>query len=118
MTYDNLINLLFEKFPNLKQDYINEGEYIEGLPHLCYPIVFVPYIKEIITNNDLDNLLKICEFLEEMSICTEERVREVLIASILESILSERRLVERLKSYLKERTAEFLMLLEKTYGWV
>ncbi|MCL2679251.1 MAG: hypothetical protein FWF18_03055 [Dehalococcoidia bacterium] len=117
MKYANLIETLFERFPFLEQKYIEEGDYIAGLAHLCYSFVFIPYIREIVENNDIENIIKVSEYLEDMAICEDEKVSELMVVSILENIVSERDLVKTLKAYLKPNTEEWLLNLEKAYGW-
>jgi hypothetical protein len=117
MRYDNLIRDLLTEFPVLESFYIEEGNYIEGLPHLCFEIVFVPFVKQVCTFDDGIEISKICSFMEQMSISEDEMVQEVLAVSVLESILSEREVVGILKRHLKTHTLELLDLLEKEYGW-
>jgi len=117
MMYTNIIETLFTRFPFLEQKYLEEGDYIFGLAHLCFPIVFVPYIEEIVKNNDIEAIICVCEFLEDMAVCADEMVSELLVVSVLENILSERSLVLVLKKYLKVNTMGWLLFLEKAYGW-
>ena len=117
MTYTNIIATLFTRFPFLEQKYIEEGDYIFGLAHLSFSIVFVPYIKEVVESNDIEAIVQVCKFLEDMAICTDELVSELLVVSVLENILSERSLVAALKTHLKAKTKECLLSLEKAYGW-
>ena len=117
MKYDNIIETLFKRFPFLEKKYLEEGDYIFGLAHLCFAFVFVPYIREVVENNNIRAIEQISEFLEDMENCTDELVRELMVVSILENILSERSLVSVLKKHLKTKTNEWLLHLEKTYGW-
>lgn len=117
MIFANIIETLFTRFPFLEQKYIEEGDYISGLAHPSFSIVFVPYIRQVVENNDIDAIIQVCEFLEDMAICTDELVIEILAVSVLENIVSERSLVEALKKHLKVKTMEMLSFLEKAYGW-
>ena len=117
MTYTNIIATLFVRFPFLEQRYIDEGDYIFGLAHLCYAFVFVPYIREVIENNDVGAIAQVSGFLEEMIVCTDELVSELAVVSVLENILPERSLVATLKTHLQAKTKEWLLSLEKAYGW-
>ena len=117
MTYDNLIHDLLIKFPALESIYIEEGDYIEGLPHLCFEIVFVPYLKRSCLSDKDSEMSEINSFMEEMADSKDEMVQEVLAVSVLESILCEREIVVILKKHLKSHTFEMLRLLEKEYGW-
>lgn len=117
MTYTNIIEELFAKFPLLEQRYFDEGDYIWGLPYLCYALVFVPYIREVVEENDIEVITHICDFLEEMAISEDDQVSNLMAVGVLEDILSERSLVARLKKYLKAKTNDWLLSLEKAYGW-
>ena len=119
MKYDNLINELFVWFPMLKSEYEQEGDYIEGFPHLCYSIVFVPFVIQACLVDDEDKIQSICDFMECManSDGEDERVSELLVVSVLESILSEREVIHLLKRYLGTHTLELLFILEKETGW-
>ena len=119
MVYDNIINELFIQFPDLKNDYEKEGEYIEGLAHLCYSIVFVPFIRQVCYADDEEGIKSACNFMELMaeSDNEDERVSEVLVVSVLEAIISERELINQLKHYLGEKTLQLLSTMEKDYGW-
>jgi len=103
----------------LKEIYEEEGDYIEDLPHLCYPIVFVPFIRQAVLGNDEDTIQKICNFMECManSDSEDERVSELLVVSVLESILSEREIIYRLKLYMGSETLKLLSVMEKETGW-
>lgn len=117
MRYAEIIETLFKKFPFLEQRYLEEGEYILGLPHPIFSIVFVPYIRETVNNNDVWAIECVCEFFEEMANSIDEMVRELLMASVLENILPERTLIKTLKKHLKVMTMKLLLSMEKACGW-
>ena len=101
----------------MEQRYLEEGDYIFGLPYLCYAFVFVPYIREVVENNDIENIIKVSEFLEDMANCEDKMVVELLAVSVFENIISERALIKILKKYLKAKTMELLLYLETFYEW-
>ena len=115
--YDNLINELFVRFPMLKNEYEKEGDYIEGLPHLAYSIVFVPFIRQACLVGDEDKIRLICDIMEYMATSEDKKVQEVLAASVLESMLSEREVINSLKRYLRTYTLRLLSIMEKESGW-
>lgn len=117
MTYNNIINSLFLQFPFLEKKYLDEGNYIKGLPHLCYSIVFVPFIRQTVFKNDKKMLITICNFMECMANSGDELVSELLAVSVLESIISERDLIKKLKQYMGLKTNQLLLILEEAYGW-
>ena len=115
--YDNLINELFNQFPELESAYRREGEYIEGLPHLCYSIVFVPFIKQALHFGEEKNIRLICRFMEIMATSEDEKVQEVLAVSVLENMVGERNIIRSLRRYLGINTLKILTEMEKEYGW-
>ena len=117
MTFKNIIEILFVRFPFLEETYLEEGDYIFDLAHPSYSIVFIPYIRKIIVNDDIENIIKVCEFLEDMANCEDKMVVELLAVSVLENIISERALIKILKKYLKAKTMELLLYLETFYEW-
>jgi len=115
-----MINELLAKFPMLKIVYEEEGDYIKNLQHLTYSIVFVPFIRQSILAND-ENMIKIiCDFMENMADYggENERVLEVLGASVLESLLSEREVINVLKQFMGSKTLKLLFDMEKASGWL
>ena len=117
MIYTNIIDTVLTRFPIVKQKYIDEGDHIWGLPYLCFSFVFVPYIREVVENNDIEEITQICDFLEEMALCEDGEVRNLLGVGVFEDILSERSLVAMLKKHLKSKTKEALLSFEKLCGW-
>jgi len=119
MKYYNIINELFSKFPMLKSVCESEEDYdcIENLPHLVYPIVFVPFIIQTVLENDENMIKSICEFLECMETSDDKKMPELLAVSVLETMLGERKIIALLKPYMKEKTLEILSALEDAYGW-
>lgn len=91
MTYDGLIEELLNYFPLLWEKYKDEGDYIEGLSHLCYEIVFVPFIRQTCLDAEEDKMRLICDFMEQMAISEDGMVSEVLAVSVLESLLGEQK---------------------------
>jgi hypothetical protein len=118
MTYDKLIDDLLLEFSLLKDTYIDEGDYIEGLPHLCFEIVFAPYVRQTCVTDNADEISKISSFMENMAISKDEKIQEVLAVSVLEPILADRKTIEVLKQYSKAHTLELLYMLEREYGWL
>ena len=119
MIFDNMINELLFRFPMLTSIYESEGDYIENLQHPTYGIVFVPYIKQAVLENDENAIQMICDFMESManSDDEDERVSELLGVSVLENILCERELLSVLKPHLGVETLKLLSLMEKESGW-
>lgn len=118
MRYENIIEILLSRFPETSVVYNEEKDYIEGLPHLVFEIVFVPYFKEVMESENQKAKIKTTEFLEEMITCEDEKVQEVVVVSVLESLLSERDFLEKTRHQLGLKTQESLRVLEKDFGWI
>jgi len=118
MKFENTINELFVRFPMLKEAYEEEGDHIEGLSHLCYAFVFVPFIRQTVLANDEAMIRSICEFMENMALSDDEDelVSELLVVSVLENILYERDVINLLKPHLGAETLKLLISIEKAYG--
>lgn len=118
MNYDNVIGKLMLKFPDLKKQLKDpENDYLEGLPHCVFDIIVIPYIVEACENNNHEILNGMSDFLEEMALCEDEKVGEVLSVSFLEPVvLAERnRIVGMLESVLKEKTLKELEHWKEVY---
>lgn len=117
MRYERLIEILLAKFPQLSDIYEEDKYYLENLPHLVFENIFVPYIIDLYEKGEKENLIKAIDFINEMVVSKNERIREVVIASILEALLSERKLLESISPYFNKELSEFLRILENTYGY-
>jgi hypothetical protein len=117
MIFENMISELFMRFPTLKAIYDKEGGYIENLQHPCFSIVFVPYIRNNIVENNIGVMQLICSFMELMALSEDKLVSELLAVSVLEPMLSEREMIEKLKIYSGKATLKLLSKMEKANGW-
>ena len=60
---------LINEFPELKRRYLEETEWQEGDEtgsHVVYGDVFTPFIEECINNREINKLIKICNFIEDL----------------------------------------------------
>jgi hypothetical protein len=117
LTYDNLTQDLLTMFPALENIYLEECEYVYDIQHLVFEIIFVPYIIQSCECFDDEEIEKICSFMEDMEVCEDENVENVLAVSVLEPLLNERSVAKLLKKYLKPHTLELFSLQEKDYGY-
>ena len=115
MEYKDVVDALLTEFPTLRERYEEEQDYSQGLPHLVYEIVFVPYLKE--GKDDTELISKAAEFMERLLTHEDERIQEVVVVSVLEPLLPERELLMKLKKHLGPKAQESLALLERYYGW-
>lgn len=93
MTYDNLFENFKEKIPEgmkfyekkMKECSVDETD---G-KHVIFAMVIVPYIFHVVQNKEEEIIKKVFCFLEEMAICEDAEVENVLYVTILEDIVNE-----------------------------
>lgn len=83
MRYENIINvLLLSRFTEVSRRYNEEKDYVEGLPHFVFEIVFVPYFREGMQSGNQNTKLPVIELLEEMISYADEKVQEIVVVSV------------------------------------
>ena len=102
--YDEAINLLIVKFPSLRIIYEDDVDYYEGLPYLFYESIFVKYIMDRIKSYNEIELSFIFDFIEDILSNGDERIKNLVEVSIIESF------------YYEESFKEFNDFLSKFYG--
>lgn len=119
MNYENILDLLFNKIPEIKAFYEKKKQ--ENLvdddsgKHIIFGMVIVPYILEEV-NNHGENEKKIFDFLEEMSFCEDVKVGELLDYTILEQFIDEgKQQLDILKSFMHENVLKCCMEIEKYF---
>ncbi len=115
MDYDNLIEKLLIAVPQIRPYYEEEIEWLEeDLPHVIFGMVVTPFIiKSTEEQTEIDNLYT---FLEEMAL-SNEKVQEVLVVSVLESLITERHIINKVKLSMGKITKELCETTEKVYGF-
>ncbi|WP_289356240.1 hypothetical protein [Paenibacillus sp. S-12] len=115
MEYENLIERLLKAVPQIRPYYEEEIEWLEeDLPHVIFGMVVTPFlIKSIKEEKEITNLY---DFFEEMAL-SEEKVQEVLVVSVIESLITEREIIETAKSNMGESTRIICETVEKAYGF-
>lgn len=115
MNYENIIELLLNEFPNLKERLETE-DYLNSLPHCIFEIVLIPYVKKLCEDLKKEELNKLGIFLERMELCEDIKVKELFNVSFLEPIiLGEKELLTVLQNYLGRKSLEELGYWEKRY---
>ena len=115
MNYENIIELLQQEFPDIKER-IEAEDYISGLPHCIFEIIVVPYVKNLCENNRKEELTRIGNFLENMAACSDKGVTNLLSVSFLEPIvLADREIIPCLQNYLGKETLKELNYWQKRY---
>ena len=117
MKFENIIDELLNQFPILNKDYEREKNYIEGLAYPCFETIFVKYINKMCLENNIEELKKICSFIEICISSNDEKVSQLIIVAVLEGILPNREAIQRLKKYALTATLQHINELEKFYGW-
>jgi hypothetical protein len=115
LEYDNLIERLLADVPQIRPYYEEEIEWLEeDLPHVIFGMVVTPFIiNSIEEQKEISNLYS---FLEEMALA-DEKVQEVLVVSVLESLITERDIIDIAKSLMGKFTLELCETTEKAYGY-
>jgi len=118
--YKNLSNELFEKFPNIKQLYLNEKEwyddYLES-PHIIFGELLNPTIIRLLkTHSGEEELIRIFDFLEKLATDDDKLVREVVQVTVLEQIGDDKDVLQKSYKYMKKKTRYLSDLAEKSLG--
>ena len=84
--------------------------------HVVFGMVIVPYILYIVQNNKMFEINKIFSFLENMAICEDVKIKEVLDFTVLEQLVDERQdVLGQCKQYMKKNTLEHCEEVEKYF---
>jgi len=93
--YNNAIDILVTRFPEMKTAFsINEDEYI-GLPYYFFESEFVKFIIDSANNKDEKRLYEIFEFIEDMLSKGNEEMVNLLEVAVVESLLSQQTVAMR-----------------------
>lgn len=120
MKYDEL----YKKFKEeISEDYsffeIKENENrideTDGM-HIVFGMIIVPYILYIVQNDKMTEINKVFAFLENMAICEDVKVKEVLDFTVLEQLVDEGHdTLEQCKQYMGENTLKHCEEIEKYF---
>lgn len=84
--------------------------------HVVFGMVIVPYILYIVQNNKTLEINKVFSFLENMAICEDVKIKEVLDFTVLEQLVDERQdVLGQCKQYMKKNTLEHCEEVEKYF---
>lgn len=84
--------------------------------HVVFGMVIVPYILYIVQNNKILEINKVFSFLENMAICEDVKIKEVLDFTVLEQLVDERQdVLGQCKQYMKKNTLEHCEEVEKYF---
>lgn len=97
-----------EKFDALEANTALDGEGDE-MPHVAYGLVVMPFIYELLRNNDEARLVKSFGFFEDMAKASDDRIQDLLQFTILENLCTEsKEIYEASKKYIGPETKAFV----------
>lgn len=120
MNYDELYDAFKEEIPEglsffkmkEKENLIDETDGI----HIVFGMVIVPYILHIVRSGKILEISKVFLFLENMAICEDVKVNEVLDFTVLEQLVDEGHdTLEQCKKYMKKNTMKHCEEVEKYF---
>ena len=120
MKYDELYKTFKEEIPEgcsffevkEKENLIDETDGI----HIVFGMVIVPYILHIIQNDKMLEINKVFSFLENMAICEDVKIKEVLDFTVLEQLADEGHdTLGQCKQYMKKNTLKHCEEVEKYF---
>ena len=120
MKYDELYKTFKEQIPEGYTFFeVKEKEHLidetDGM-HIVFGMVIVPYILHIVQNNKLFEINKVFLFLENMAICDDIKIKEVLDFTVLEQLVDEGHdTIEQCKQYMGKNTLMHCEEVEKYF---
>lgn len=118
MEYKNLYNEFVQLFPD-DEKRINEiaknasAEQSDGM-HIMFGMVVIPYLIELLKDNNKKNLTKAFCFFEKMAETNDNKISEVLEFTILENIIScGKNIYNSFKPYMGKETLNSCLTVEK-----
>ncbi len=85
-------------------------------PHVTFGMVIVPYILACVQKNNIRIVQKIFSFLEDMAMCEDVKINEVLDFTILEQIADQgHNILDQCKQYMGENTLQHCEKVEKYF---
>lgn len=99
--YEAAIQVLINRFPELKLVYESNIDEYEDLPYVFYESVFVKYIIEAAYSNDENKLSSIFKFIENLLLCGDDQIKNLVGVAIIESLYYEQDFTELNKTFSK-----------------
>lgn len=106
--YADAINLLINKFPELKPIYEDGIDDYMDLPYIFYEPVFGKYIIDKIIARNKSELSSIFDFVEDLLLNGDEDIKNLAEVAIIERLYS--------KLYFDQKFAEYIEFASKFYG--
>jgi len=120
LEYSSLNAELIDRFPQLFGGYAElkaMGDGDEPGPHVLYGDVLVPEIARLLgSEGEEATLVRIFAFLEELATSSDQAIRDVLGASVLEPLNGNRLAREAAKHYMGPSTRQMAKQIENAWG--
>ena len=115
--YDEFKNLFPEDIDRLDElAKTQSAEPTDGM-HIMFGMVVVPFLIELLSENESEKLKVAFEFLEKMAKSKDTLIAEVLEFSVLEDFISQdKKVLNMLKGYMGPETLESCVSLEKFFN--
>ena len=118
MKYETLYEEFARRFPDDKQRLEEIAKTASAEPsdgmHIMFGMVVVPFLMELLKNNDEKKLNTAFAFFEQMAETDNPMISEVLEFTILEDIISRGKdILAEFKPYMKRKTLESCFAVEK-----
>lgn len=120
LSENNVVEMLLQSIPEIKQIYEDEIEWWDGeFPglHNIFGDVLNPYLVDLLRNDKNEEILKrVFDFLEDMATCDDEYVKNVLMATVLEYLGDDRKILMASQKYMGSFTKKLSMEVESGLG--
>ncbi len=101
-------NLILNMFPSIKEAFEENTSWQDGIETaiiLTYEDVLVPYIVEQLNQNNLEQINKIVNLIEDMITSNDDYLFNVALIGVLEA-LRGKQVGQKIRDFLKERSLE------------
>jgi hypothetical protein len=114
--YDNLLEVMLEKFPRLKDLYKQED--LDCGLYVVFGFSFMPYIIECLLKHESNEefLHELFDFFEQMANCEVEEIRELLMYAVLETLGDDINILTFSQNYMGDETKRLSKAIDDFLG--
>lgn len=118
MDYNNVVQKMLKAIPEVTPMYEKELDWWdEILPHIVFGDVVNPYIIRLLREGNAEQIVqKVFNFLEQMAICSDERVQEILAVTVLEQLGDDPTILGVARQYMGHETKKMSDEVERGWG--